>query len=586
MSYPQITEYQDAVQDPRNTFTDPVLKAGAVAASPLGLPMPMSGGFALTYKLQSGQKKFAVRCFHREVPQAQERYARISAKLRSLASPYFVIFDFQPGGIRINGRTYPVVKMDWVEGDTLGIYLDRKSLTPTVLGNLRQGFGRLAEFLERNGIAHGDIQNENVIVSGSELRLIDYDGMFVTGMTEGRGSEVGHKHFQHPGRTTKLFGPRMDRFSFIILDVSFEAMQADASLHRKFSEGGQAIIFKANDFADPTSSQIFRMLNGLPSLRESAKKLAAICCAPVESVPTLADFKAGRNIPISAVPAIGVPKPVVASVYIGAFDVVDAKDFNAVLRRVGDKIELVGQIISVKRGVGKRGRGKDRPYCFINFGIWNKESVKITIWSEGLDSMSNRYRPSEAWVGKWISVTGLVEPVYNGSHYGRPYRNIGITVVSDNQIIQLSEQEAKFRLGRGPCPNAKRATEQEPVETAKPKNSQIINDILKRRPSWTEPSTATASPPSPPWTMPPPSPPPPAPAPPPTIPPKSGTPPSRNQDILRTIQGMGSSPLSSPPPQSPAPIVTTPGLLSRVLPWIWIAAVILGIIFLARSGFR
>jgi hypothetical protein len=171
--------------------------------------------------------------------------------------------------------------MDWAEGETLGIHLDRSSLAPATLGTLRQGFATLAEFLEHNGIAHGDIQNENVIVSGNALRLIDYDGMFVTGMPEGQGSEVGHKHFQHPGRTTKLFGPKMDRFSFIALDVSLEAMQADASLHLKFREGGQAIIFKANDFADPSSSEVFRILNTMPALQESATRLAAVCVARI-----------------------------------------------------------------------------------------------------------------------------------------------------------------------------------------------------------------------------------------------------------------------------------------------------------------
>jgi len=52
-------------------------------------------------------------------------------------------------------------------------------------------------------------------------------------------------------------------------------------------------------------------------------------------------------------PQKATPKPV----YIGAFDVIDAKDFDAVLRRVGDKVELVGKTVSVKEGVGKRGRG-------------------------------------------------------------------------------------------------------------------------------------------------------------------------------------------------------------------------------------
>jgi serine/threonine protein kinase len=147
-----------------------------------GLPLALSGGFALTYTVQTARQKFAVRCFHREVPQAQIRYGQNSAKLRLLASPYFVHFDFQGAGIKIRGKTYPVVKMDWVEGDTLGVYLDQISSAPTKLTKLRHEFASLADYLERNDIAHGDIQNENVIVSGGTLRLIDYDGMFVTGM--------------------------------------------------------------------------------------------------------------------------------------------------------------------------------------------------------------------------------------------------------------------------------------------------------------------------------------------------------------------------------------------------------------------
>ena len=138
MSYPQIVEYNAAVQDPRHTFSDPELKAGRVAETPLGLPLALSGGFALTYTVQSGSKKFAVRCFHREVPQVQNRYAKISSKFRSLASSYFVNFEFQPQGIRVLRQQFPIVKMDWAEGETLGVYLDRAATNSTAVGALRQ----------------------------------------------------------------------------------------------------------------------------------------------------------------------------------------------------------------------------------------------------------------------------------------------------------------------------------------------------------------------------------------------------------------------------------------------------------------
>jgi len=166
--------------------------------------------------------------------------------------------------------------MDWVEGDTLGVYLERNHSNAINLNALRLSFATLAEYLERNSIAHGDIQNENIIVEQSALRLIDYDGMFVPGLPEGQGTEVGHKHFQHPHRTTKLFGPKMDRFSFIVIDVSLQALQIDPSLHKRFREGGNAIIFNANDFAAPASSEIFRIIRAMPALRDSATNLAAV----------------------------------------------------------------------------------------------------------------------------------------------------------------------------------------------------------------------------------------------------------------------------------------------------------------------
>jgi hypothetical protein len=139
VTYPQSIEYNDAVQDPR-TFTDPELKSGIVATTPLGLPLALSGGFALTYTVQAGRKKLAVRCFHKEVPDAQSRYAKISTKLRSLSSNYFVNFDFQQQGIRIKGVNYPIVKMEWAEGQTLGVFLNRAASNPIALNALRHSF--------------------------------------------------------------------------------------------------------------------------------------------------------------------------------------------------------------------------------------------------------------------------------------------------------------------------------------------------------------------------------------------------------------------------------------------------------------
>jgi hypothetical protein len=445
MSYPQITEYHEAVQHPAQAFADPDLKQGAVAENNLGLPLVLSGGFALTYAVTTPRRKCAVRCFHREIPAIQQKYEATSKKLRSLTVGCFVDFDFQQSGISVRQRMFPIVRMDWVEGDTLGVWLDKHFDDKRSLEKARGDFVTIARFLEREGIAHGDIQNGNVMVANGEIKLIDYDGMFVPGMRPGNGSETGHKHFQHPERRVSHFGPEMDRFSFIALDLSLKAVIEDKSLYPKFREGGETIIFKANDFADPQNSEIFRRLLATPKLREQARQFAAICDAPLDAVPSLDEFLAGKNIPGAKTPIKTSPTPEAKqrpAAYIPAYPVVDALNFSAALQRVGDRVELIGRIVEIKPGSRKRGKGRVERYVFINFGSWRGNIIKISIWSDGLAKLKEQ--PSKAWIGRWVSVTGLMDVPYESKRYG--YKHLSITVQEDGQMQQLDEAEAGFRL--------------------------------------------------------------------------------------------------------------------------------------------
>ncbi len=445
MSLPTVTDYHDAVQAPERAFSDSELARGVLKTNALGLPAMAGGGLAVTYQVTAGPRRYAVRCFHREAPGLGARYAEISSALKTLPESYFVEFDYQPAGILVRGTRYPIVKMDWVEGDTLDLYLASNVRNAPRIAALRERFSRLEAHLRRHGIAHGDLQNLNVMVQNEELRLIDYDGMYVPGMATGRGSEVGHKAFQHPKRSTGDFGPEMDRFSFIVVDLSLDAVGRKPELHQRYNNGGESIIFRANDYADPQASPVFAELRAIPELKASADRLAAICGAPVSQTPTLEEFLAGQNIP-AARPVQSARQAKAAPIgYIGPYPVLHGANYAAVEGAVGERVEIVGQITSVKEGVGRRGRGRGLPYVFINFGKWNEQSVKVTLWSEGLGQLSAR--PGEAWVGRWISVTGLVEPPYHGSFRGRPYSSVGVTVTSDGQIVQLSAAEAKFRLG-------------------------------------------------------------------------------------------------------------------------------------------
>ena len=439
-TYPSIDQYNDVVQHPYHAFTDPVLKSGAVDKSGLGLPLALGGGFALTYGVTSGGRKYAVRCFHKDAAYLERRYAQISTATANDGSGTFVGFEYQARGILVNGSHYPIVRMEWATGDTLGSYLENNHTDAAKIRALREDFRELNRLLSSKGLAHGDIQNGNLIVNGL-LRLIDYDGMFVPGMTVGDGTEIGHRHFQHPKRREKSFGPDMDRFSFILVDLSLRLIETEVSLFKKFSNG-ENIIFSASDLNDPLRSAAFEDAIKVSGCTQDVENFIQICKASLEQVPTLEDFLANRSIPVVGSDERGLrPKASrVQPVYVGAFDAVDAREYDLVKRYVGKRVEMIGQITEVKEGRTRKGK----PYIFINFGHWRGRIAKINIWSDGLVKLNTK--PNVLWSNKWVSVTGLVDPLYTSKHSNK-YTHLSITVTEANQLHIISEAEARRRLG-------------------------------------------------------------------------------------------------------------------------------------------
>lgn len=435
-AYPTMDQYNDAVQHPNTAFSDTVLKSAKIAVNGMGLPVALGGGFALTYSATASGKKYAIRCFHKEANGLEARYAEVAKALRGVTSSYFIGFEYQPLGVMVNGSKYPIVKMDWVAGDTLGSYLEDNYKDKAKLTWLAGEFEKLEQFLRSKGIAHGDLQNGNVLV-GNDVKLIDYDGLYVPAMVKGQGSELGHKHFQHPKRTSSDFGPDMDRFSFIVIELSLRALMHDPKLFAKHSNG-ENIILTANDFLDPVNSKAFADLKAIPGLAQQAENLAKICLSDISKVPSLDDFRNGRNIPnvVLAAQPVSLTRATAAASYVGAFDVVDGSSYAAMLAQVGNKVEIVGRITKVHSGKTKYGR----PYCFVFFNE-SKQGVRVNIWSDGLKKLATA--PSESWVGTWLSVQGLVDPPYTSGRYGT---SVSITITSNSQLRKITASEAKHRL--------------------------------------------------------------------------------------------------------------------------------------------
>ncbi|HET6205015.1 MAG TPA: hypothetical protein VFI25_19660 [Planctomycetota bacterium] len=450
MALPTPDQYNEAVQAPQLAFLDPVLRSGDVERNALGLPLALGGSFAITYRVRSrGKKSYAVRCFHKSTADLAARYDLIHRALQKVRLPYFVEFEYQHQGIRVRGSPYPIVKMEWAEGETLGPAVESCYRDAGRLRALQRGFDKLETALRAAGLGHGDLQNGNVIVERRGLRLVDYDGMFVPGMTRGNGVEIGHRHFQHPGRTSRLFGPEIDRFSFILLDLTFDALRLRPQLYEKFGSG-ENLLFCGDDFTDPDSSPLFHELArlGNAGVRKRVEHFARICVGSVEEVPTLHEYRTGIKIPAKRAPAAA--RQTGGAVYASSLPVVDAAVWERTPARDGDRIELIGQVLDVRL----RGRLRRHASLTLLLGESFGDAVRVRMGPEAVERLAREGSPEREWEGRWVSVTGLMGGSPRRRQRHRWWRRSGAAIAVDQptQVLEIDREEARWRLGRGPKP--------------------------------------------------------------------------------------------------------------------------------------
>jgi hypothetical protein len=393
-------QYQAAIQNPKHVFSDPDLQQATVEMTQLGTPRPRSGGFAVTYKMSKAGNSWAVRCFHREVHDRRERYQAISKFLAPQSGGEFAEFSFQDRGILIDNQQYPIVKMAWVDGPTLGNYVAQHVHDASVLSSIEAGFRRLLNRTEQLQIAHGDLQHGNVIVEQGKVRLVDYDGMFVPGMQPVRSAELGHVNYQSPLRTEEDFGPGVDRFSGVVISLALQAIRERPDLWDTYSTG-ENLLFQRSDFVDPEGSPLLADLRSIPKIAPLVDQFALLCRLPITHIPTVDDFLNQRLV----IDASGTVSLVGSRIRLRQYDALEAVAVQDLIAREGDVIEVVGFVTNAEF---KEARG-GQPYAMIDFGNWRQGCFRLILWSEALDLLKEEGRNLNEYRGEWVSVAGLMQ---------------------------------------------------------------------------------------------------------------------------------------------------------------------------------
>jgi hypothetical protein len=298
-AWPTPSDYRNAVQNPENCFADGVLRSTVAATDRLGLPRTISGNFATVFQLTVGEVSFAVRCFASAVSNHEERYATASSYVSSLrTSAPLIDFEYVPDGIQIRGDWYPILIMEWIQGVTLDRYISSQLGNADALTKLANDWLALNRDLRQAAIGHGDLQHGNVLVStANQLRLVDYDGMFVPPLSsEPPRERRGNRNYQHPERiATGLYSLDMDTFSVLVIYLSILAVRDQPSLWSTYNTG-ENLIFSERDFQNPGKTDLWNDLDKMTGeSRTLSHRLREICKQPISKFWDLSDVVEGRG---------------------------------------------------------------------------------------------------------------------------------------------------------------------------------------------------------------------------------------------------------------------------------------------------
>ena len=267
MQYPLISEYVKAIQDAGDNleqlaYLTPVLDDH-------GEPYRSSGAFAVVFKMLDKRtgKYYALKCFTEEQEGRADAYRQIADELDMVDSPYITSVKYMEKELFVDSQCeedeFPVLLMDWVEGETMEAYIAANYHNQSAMSLLCYRFGKMAAWLRSQSFAHGDIKPDNIIVSpDGSLTLVDYDGMFVPSMKGSQSPTIGTKDFSHPLRTMDDFDETIDDFSLASIALSLKAISMNSTLLDTYGASDR-LLFSEKDYRTPSNSKVISALQGL-----------------------------------------------------------------------------------------------------------------------------------------------------------------------------------------------------------------------------------------------------------------------------------------------------------------------------------
>lgn len=227
-----LRQYLTSLEDPRGLTR--TLGEIDLCRDARGRLLYSVGNSAAVFRFRDGGRLRSLRCYTRPGRRLAEIYGE-----RHHPKELYLYLSPECG------EWVDVVTGDWTEGVTLREAVDAAADAGdrSRLRTLSEAFDRLAARLVADDWAHGDLKPENIVVTpAGELRLIDFDAVFLPAFAGERSAELGTAAYQHPARTAEDFDASIDDYPAALIATALHALALDPTFARRF-ENPDGLLF-------------------------------------------------------------------------------------------------------------------------------------------------------------------------------------------------------------------------------------------------------------------------------------------------------------------------------------------------------